>query len=396
MRDGGEFDDDFESSTLLRTEIPPGMWDTKDVPAEQTLAPGPAAAHRGDAGLELLDRLSAAGSGSEGRIQLRHPPRTGDLYLRVWIRVYASNDAGAINVLSIDGRVLGIVDLQLKLDDGTLSVGTRQAGDVYRAQTFPLTVEPPGWHLVELAATGSGGTTGSVSLWINGLRLYSRTPQDFSDADRALHGVSLGETFSADRRFVGDLHFDDVRVSAQPLASRFTLEEVSAPEPHLAGDCVPLQLTLRDVTLTRAVAAPYVVDAQLTLSSDAGVEAYSDSACLSGLTAASMSSSATTLYVKASGPGGATVSAASVDFLPSQPLTLTFGPRSEEPTPLGPAHYPVACGCASHDAGGGGTWLLLALALATLRGPSRTSSPVRRGLRWARRSGQTPRTSARA
>src|SRR5690242_11903715 len=83
------FTSDFESGKLLTSDTPPGPWDSEYRPA--SLQPTSVAAHRGNVGAALVDNSPGDGGYDVGPYLDKGTNGSKDQYLRVWIRVEASN-----------------------------------------------------------------------------------------------------------------------------------------------------------------------------------------------------------------------------------------------------------------------------------------------------------------
>ncbi len=205
------FSDGFESGTLLGSEVPPGQWTSKVVQTTQnSLDASTLAARSGAYGLRFVDGRSTGGQGDENHLSRTLDPSTGDFEFRLWMRVASSNDAGEIVAAMIHGpggvnrSLLEIVvawpgaQLQLQGYDRFGANGSQKLDASW----------PVGWHEVALVVRNVGTTAGVREIWLDGVRLVQQTGIDW--VGKQVDEVLLGEPW-ADRVWLGELHFDDVR-----------------------------------------------------------------------------------------------------------------------------------------------------------------------------------------
>ncbi len=95
-RAGGELvAADFEDPNFLLSEDPRGVWQALDAYAAVDAGHSPAAAHRGDAGLVLVDQSGLSGPGDMTGLYSQHWAVADTLSLRFWVRLAASNALGS-------------------------------------------------------------------------------------------------------------------------------------------------------------------------------------------------------------------------------------------------------------------------------------------------------------
>src|SRR5581483_8899510 len=94
------------------------------------------------------------------------------------------------------------------------------------------------WHLVEAALTGAGTSAGSRMLWVDGALVANDGPFDFRGVEP--FQLSLGAPWLGDRSLAGTLSFDDVRISAEPPASRLAVSSGELVE----GVCGAIEVSL--------------------------------------------------------------------------------------------------------------------------------------------------------
>ncbi len=315
--------EDFELGLELK---PVGAWDRIITgPASVTLATTSVAAHRGKLGLKLVDGDGASGAGTQGGLQLQATVTSGDFYVRSWVRLAASNGLGDFffTYLQSPGPLLTVnaglqfPGPQLHIQSGGVSFFDDKTG-----AAFPLNE----WVLVEVGLTGLGTSTGAERLWWNGSLVFQRSGLAWSST--RLEQVAIGQSWADDRRFIGELHFDDVRFDTQAPASALAL---SAAAP--ATSCTALTLSLSSSAGGMPV-GPYAILADVT------GDVFSDDHCL--VPTASLTIPAGAPSVTGSVRPGAVVRARHPDFLEAS-LAVPVLPDSSVGVPLRPSE--VGCGC---------------------------------------------------
>ncbi len=321
------FADDLELGGIELFDDPPGRWSEDSTDTGNGLAVDPEAAHRGALGLRFVDTSAASGSVGLGahatRFLARMLPNT---YARAWVRVASTNAQGTFVFLNLHGAgpiSSPLLDLHLdppatvRLSGFGLVGGSPQYAN--SPNTADLTVGQ--WHLIEVALVGAGTASAERKLWVDGQHVATRTVNWTGVQPNKL---SVGAPWYDDRTFMGSLHFDDVRVSAAPPASRITL-------PHapslVSGVCAPIAFGLAHSEPEGPAPAPY--DVSLSLAVDGGAELYADPACTTPTPTVTIPAEATqgTAYVHAAQAGVATVTATHPDFLDApEPGTLVFSP----------------------------------------------------------------------
>jgi hypothetical protein len=314
-----ELSDDFESGQLFASDG--GAWDGYGyVRTGMTLAANASATHRGNLGLRVTDTDPSTDAGP-GTYLTRafSAPASGAIYLRFWVRVAPDSTSGnGTFFLSglFDGIGLsaasGVVSLIVDGFDGT--------NTYYRYNAGAMT--PSDWHLIEATSAGLG-TTGTAQLRIDGQTvLWSPTiNRSGTSPGNVWFGVSWADRYD----FTGLIDFDDLRVSASPLASAFS---ISGPLAGMqVGDCVPLALQLLDFD-GGVAPAPYPFLA--ALQSDGGTF-HGDVQCASvtAMTSATFTAGAAqsmAVWFRPTAAGQVALGVQYTDFLPAA-ATVTVAPR---------------------------------------------------------------------
>jgi MYXO-CTERM domain-containing protein len=317
------FEDDFEGQNLVETDVPPGRWTSLDVYPSTSVATAASAAHRGDAGLRVVDLNAPSGPGNMSAVY-RSFDGGGTLALRYWLRVSGLGAVGSAllsQLFGIGARKASVCELTLAAASGSFQLEGDDGPGTFQQPTGR--VADGGWALVECRASGLRSDAGQVQLWLDGSLAAQRAGLDFALADPTVLG--LGQPFSDDRRFIGVLEFDDVRLDTQLGASSLRL---NAPGQALTNSCVALQL----VAVT-SEGAPATLDAPARIVATAvGGALFRDSACQVGLGALTLSPGAAggTFWLQSPTPVDALVAVQADDLLGNQALVML-----REPTDAG-------------------------------------------------------------
>ncbi len=260
---------DFESGVLF----PP--WDpgTGVGAPDVTLQVSMAAAHRGSFGARINDFNAASGEGVQSALVETFTARSGDFYIRSWVRLTGSG-AGADQfelfdisaspgVNSIAGVFLSVPGYALELK------GPDRTGQSSSASSEKQLMDGA-WHLVELGVLDVGTTHGGRRLWLDGELIASTNQIDWSGLQ--MDEFRVGEPWATSGAFTGSLDFDDVRALDVPPASRVSI--------HLnaEGPCVPVEVSLSNSS-GHPAGAPY--DLEVTLAVEGEGRFSSDAACTS-------------------------------------------------------------------------------------------------------------------
>lgn len=332
-------------------------FDTVNAPgAADSVFTSPLAAHRGDAGLRVVDGTSASTQGT-GPSVVVNLGGGRPVYARFWMRV-TSLDPGTVYIvqlISSGGSVNSIEDVSLSTPDGTLGSAGADASGAYPSEAHGPVFPVSGWHLVEMNVFGVGSTSGARQVWLDGALQVERTKIDWRGL--SAFRFNFGEPWANNRSQVGTLDFDDLRLSDAPMASRLAWSE---QRPGASG-CRAFTLMLVDSTGSPAP-APYPVEA--SLGGSAGVTFYADADCSreTRTTTLNPGSAKALVFARATGLGAKTLTAAQVDFLSAPLQTSGDGTQPSAVTRL----YDIGC------SGTGGpesfaAWALLAASALGLR-----------------------------
>jgi hypothetical protein len=340
---GFELADDFETGTVLDSEVPPGKWDTlfSYIPGN-TLEASTSAAHRGTYGLLSNDTTSTASSntflGNTGP-----QVTTGNHYYRFWFQLHtASAYTGNISIATIyDPFLPHLAELYMSstASNRTGINGKINGGSFFGAGTG-MSLSVGTWYLIEIGLTGVGTASGNRKFWVNGVLQHNSPVLDWSA--QQLYRIQLGNIWSANGDYQGEYYFDDVRSDSVPHASQLAV--TINPGTHNIGQCNPVTVSLLD-SFSAPTAAPYAFNADLAVSGVTG-SYYSNDTCSSSTSAAAFSGGASSVqaYFKASTAGTATLTASYLDFVDgsttmsvSTPTAVSLASFTARPTSSGVA-----------------------------------------------------------
>ncbi|MBL8956573.1 MAG: hypothetical protein JNK82_37710 [Myxococcaceae bacterium] len=353
---GQQFNEDFEQGL--------GAWQVIDRTGI-TVRASAAAAHRGDAGLRIVDTETVFEDGTAGAVQKNFTESSRTFYTRLWFRLVDRSDPGGGSVFwsALWERRAGLWSAAHSCQFDYRSQVMCSDQDVDNAGNVDLTTIDAGvnvrdgrWRLYEGATLGRGTDAGAAVYAIDGVEVLRRT---------ALHAntthfpsLQVGEVYSYDPGLTCVLDFDDVRFGPTPQPTRFA---VAAVEPLFAGECTGLEVTLTsslpapDGGVATRLSAPYA------LKLEVNGEVFADSECTTPATTPVLSGEALALWVKPAAAGAldVTVRHAEGDLLPGS-AALDVGealPASEGQR----GYYSLRCATAP------GSLVLLALALRRRR-----------------------------
>jgi hypothetical protein len=350
------FQDDVEAGATLLT--PTGMWDTLITNSSSAIAGSTSASHRGSWGIQAVDGNGAAGNVfDEADVKSALSVTSGSVYARFWMRpgtisnLTSAADSMDFAQLNTGTFTLGHVEL---LIDGVVQLGgylPASQGGYSNIGTSVSLVEGT-WYLFELSADGIGTAAGVRTLWVNGQLAATQTGLDFTGLSFSY--FILGFDHEVDGPVMGELDFDDVRVSIVPPAS--TLIVTAPPGPLQLGTCTPITVGLVDSVTGVPAMAPYAVTASV-LDTGTGGAFFGDSSCSVGTAVVTISagSSSASLWFKTASVGIASISATQVDFLSTSSATFTVlaeaGGADAGPTALGHESFGIGCSCNSSGEG---------------------------------------------
>jgi hypothetical protein len=345
------FSEDFESNTL-------SAWQCFDcVRGPSSIATSNAAAHRGAFGGELIDaeNITGAGSGAAASVVFS---ASSAVYVRAWVRVAETNGLGDTVLLNIINSAQNLNNVYLAYPDGSLSLAGSQQPDVFSRLPTGFALALGDWHLLEAAATGGGTDAGVRTLWVDGVQKATQTGLAWSGADWIASTFILGQAWSTDRRYVGKVDFDDLRISTEPMGSVLA---VTASPPLTQGGCVPLTVELRDSVANAPAAAPYALD--VAVSGPGAV--FDDAACTHAIDSVRIDKGARlgTAFGRFDARGSVVLVASHPDFLSASSMV-----QISESAALR-SFYAISC--ASAPLAPEGLVLILLLARASTRTSSR-------------------------
>ena len=318
--------EDFEGTNPFEQLRPLMPW------GAGTLALHPEAAHSGRAGLRLVDAFGMATAGHDGAVVRDVSPTVaGTAYLRTWLRLTAREAPGPLTLASFanaSGQLL--FDVNLRAESLELQVGGNVvvAGEPdYSKSTTTYVWDVGSWHLLELELAGVTTPGGARRLWVDGALVLEATGLDLGRGmpDWRLARVAVGEAYNSNRSFRGTVDFDAVRTSDAPHPSTWTW--AGLPPQATSGACHAFSLSVaHSGSLTRSLAAPAALAAQLTASSS--VDFFSDALCASPADALVLPAGALevagSLRARTSGP--VELVARTQDLLPGRAALEVTGP----------------------------------------------------------------------
>lgn len=236
-RDGGAFDDGFETGTLRWSDVPSGEWESMTVsePGNAIFLALEDAAHRGRFGARMIDD----GGSATWSTTLTVTGRTyaSATWARFWVRLRDPIPQSAIWLLANLGP------LSVYVGSDSLAVAGGDSDGMFRSGASDAGLVVGRWHLMETSIEGLGTDAGRRSLWVDGVPFASTQNNDLrlDTVDQ----FKLGMPHAQNRLFWGAVDFDDVRVDVAPLAERL---HVVLPSAGLVGECLPGSVSMRDVT----------------------------------------------------------------------------------------------------------------------------------------------------
>ncbi|WP_257459586.1 LamG-like jellyroll fold domain-containing protein [Archangium lipolyticum] len=340
------FSDDFETGTLRASEIPAGRWSVVGASSPNALSNGAVGAHRGQYGLTVVDRTNASTPDSEASVSSdERAPLSSEFFVRAWMR---------LRDVSTPGSLVALQALPVQVE---LRLRSQSAGPVWELAVmtgasrtyvsfFGSRVEADRWHLVEFSASGLGTRSGEARLWVDGVEQGTGVSgRDWTDPSYVMKRVVMGEPWADSRTFTGTLDFDDVRVSATPMASRLVLRW--PVDAATSSGCIPLEVSLRSSATGAPAPAPYETEVALAVTAGAG-GFHSDEACKSPVPGMLLPTGASErrVYFRPGGTGGTAMLAAShPDFLPATLEVVGGGAPDGDPDedPAGPWTTDLGC-----------------------------------------------------
>ncbi|WP_395847020.1 LamG-like jellyroll fold domain-containing protein [Cystobacter fuscus] len=312
------FSDDFETGALI---APEGRWDNARSVSPNTLVNGAEGAHRGQYGLTLIDRNNSSASEYQGGTDFESTPLTSEFFLRSWMRLRDVGNLG--KVVAIQANPMR-VELRLLPPSPVWELSVSKGTEQTYASVHGTQVEQERWYLVEFSARGLGTTHGEARLWVDGVE------QGEADERAALSGIDwrnttmyvlkwlqVGEPWTDQGYFTGSIDFDDLRVSAAPMASRLRLQRPA--DASTSSGCIAVDVSLRNSATGALAPAPYETDVSLSTTAGEG-QFHTEKACGSPVERVRLptGSSERRVYFRPEGSRGVmTLAASHPDFLPA-------------------------------------------------------------------------------
>jgi hypothetical protein len=196
------FSDGFESGTL------PGAWTATSVSSTNSLSIDTALKHSGNYSLKAVQTQGSAGNAYVTK------SITGQTSLDVRGYYYLNNPVnwGAVQLMSLyaQGQFIGWVTYNVDPNSPTLTVYNGANNTLYTCSQVPSL---NAWHSIELQYVLSTTTTGSFTLWLDGVQVCGATavatsPTTGLTVDQVIAGMD-----SADTTVSLTAHIDDVIIS---------------------------------------------------------------------------------------------------------------------------------------------------------------------------------------
>jgi hypothetical protein len=308
------FGDDFESGTLLTTDTPPGQWDVLDPTPMTMLSATLAAAHRGDAGLLLVDNYADAGPAENGNVR-KSLAASANAYARVWMKLNVTSTGGVGDIEPLTLRETSsnqdLATLQVFPDGGMQLSGWDQMGYTFTPVAGLIT---GGWQLIELAALNVGTNNGQRRVWIDGHPAATATERWNG---RVVDHFVLGGTWENDSRWTGTVSYDDLRIEDGPQMSTI----LPTLDAGALGDCIRVHVDMVD---SDGLAAPTPYALTLAVARFGPIAGpFQDAACSVGVSlGVPPGIIAVDLYFRSMMPGAASIGVSHADFL-STPVFFT-------------------------------------------------------------------------
>ena len=273
---GDWFSDDFETGTLRASDSPPGRWDTSAVTSPNTFGVAEAGAHRGRHGLTVVDRSSTSGTQANAAVE-QGTTLTSEVSVRTWMRIRGVSAIGTVVAL----QAMPVqVELRLQVPGPNWELAVRTGSGRTYASRHGSKLEVDRWYLVEFTARGLGTDAGEVRFWVDGVEQGAPLSRlDWRDTSHyVFNRLMVGEPWSDTGTFTGSIDFDDVRVSAAPMASRLELQRPA--NAAASAGCLAVDVSLRNPGSGALAPAPYETDVALAVAGGEG-GFHADAACAS-------------------------------------------------------------------------------------------------------------------
>ncbi len=270
---GERFTSDFEGS-LVSSDNPPGPWGTVDLRPGSTCALSTSAATRGMQGMRIDDQLSVTGRADNTAVYVTV---TGapmpKAQLRFQFKATSTSPAGSAvigQILSDAANRRSLCDVSVVFPAGLITLGGDSRSGTFTVMDSGVRLASGSKVLIECTLEGLGTDAGLRTVHIDAVQV-AQEQVDFGGLN--LRELALGEPFSEDSRFVGQLDFDDVRLADRMQASRLRLDAGRAAVDQ--GECAPVEVAVSD-SIGNLAGLPYA--ATFSAAVDGGA-LYSDARC---------------------------------------------------------------------------------------------------------------------
>jgi hypothetical protein len=280
--------------------------------ASGTLTYPSTSAHRGTGGLQAYENTNAPNLGQA--FHSLNQASSSSFYARFWARRSFSGDSqtnhgAGVYVAEVNSGSLGLANnfatlaYMMNIATGRWTFSGRGGGSEV------VLADANGWGLLEIVITGIGTENGSRTAYLNGVKRAEALGLNYSGT--ALTAFDIGITGNTGSIYLG-IDVDDVRIAAQPLASK-----LSVVGPPVGIGCFAITVGLIDSVAGQLQPAPYAVVANLAQSGVTGSFYFSSSCNGGAITSTTLASGATsnTVYLRATTAGTASITASHVDFI---------------------------------------------------------------------------------
>ena len=268
------FYDDFEDGGLAVDDVPPGKWDGVVVRPGMDASVSTLAAREGNRGLRIDDAADLPDPGTTVSPYVTLDGGVGDRYLRAWVRVAETADAGTITILQLLHGNRSVADVNLTFPPGGILLAGDNADGGYNVAGTGFLIGPT-WRLLEVGVLNAGTTLVTRVLWVDTAQAGQ---QRINQSGWTTDELDIGEPWADIGTFQGSIDFDNVAVTTDPPPSHV---EIDAGTTALAaGACRPVSAKL--MSSSRAPAGALRPDRlYLTVNADGGAAAatYTDPDC---------------------------------------------------------------------------------------------------------------------
>ena len=270
------FYDDFEDGGLAVDDVPPGKWDGVIVKPGTDAGVSPLAALAGNRGLRIDDAVDVPDPGTTvgPYVALAADAGTSDRYLRAWVRVTETADAGTVTILQFLHGPRSVADVNLTFPPGGILLAGDTADGGYPVYATGYQIGGA-WRLLEVAVLDAGTGSTTRVLWLDTLVAGQ---QRINQQGWTVDELDIGEPWADVGTFQGSIDFDNVAVTTDPPPSHVEID--AGTNGLAAGVCRPVGATLMSSWRVPAGALrPDRLNLTVDVDGGAAVALYTDPNC---------------------------------------------------------------------------------------------------------------------